>query len=155
MRSDENYKFNISLSKEKFPDKECSNAMIGSIKEHPEFKDIRVRYGFKAGKGVSFYKTSVSCKELLDYLLDGHCFCHVFNPQSVRSDGTFGSHQKTNENFQYSQVIGIDVDCTNYGSVEEYVEKLSLKPSLYYRLTEISLMEMVPDLGCFMYLSRR
>lgn len=132
MRSDENYKFNISLSKEKFPNKECANAMIGSIKEHPEFKGIRVRYGFKAGTGVSFYKTSVSCQELLHYLLDGHCFCHVFNPQSVRSDGTFGSHQKTNENFQYSQVIGIDVDCTNYGSVEEYVEKLSLKPSLYY-----------------------
>ena len=134
MYSNKNYKFNVSLSQEKFPNKEISNAMIASIKGHPEYKEVRRQYGFKPNKGVSFKLHAVTCQELLDYLLEGHCLCHVFTvpPTRLRSDGTFGASSKTNDNFNYSQVIGIDIDHTSYPTAEQFIDKLTLKPSFYY-----------------------
>ena len=134
MDYNENYTFNVSLSLEKFPNKEISNAMISSMKKHPEYKKIRRQYGFKPNKGVSFKIQPVTCRELLDYLLEGHCFCHVFTVPTnrLRCDGTFGASCKTNDNFNYSQVIGVDVDHTSYPTAEQFIDKLTLKPSLYY-----------------------
>ena len=134
MDYNENYTFNVSLSLEKFPNKEVSNAMISSVKQHPEYREIRRQYGFKLNRGISFKVQAVTCRELLDYLLEGHCFCHVFAvpPTRLRSDGTFGASSKTNDNFNYSQVIGIDIDHTTYPTAEHFIDKLKLKPSLYY-----------------------
>ena len=134
MDSSTNYKFNVSLSQERFTNKEISNAMISSVKKHPEYREIRRQYGFKFNRGISFQIQTVTCQELLDSLLEGHCFCHVFDvpPTRLRSDGTFGASCKTNDNFNYSQVIGIDIDHTGYSTAEQFIDKLTLKPSFYY-----------------------
>lgn len=126
-----NYKFNVSLSTEYFVDKIISGAMIGSSKVE-ENRQIRKQYGFKANRGISYIEKEVTCEELTNYLINGHVFCHLFNPQQRRSDNTFGSNQKNNENFKGSFIIGVDIDETNYPNAEEYISKLSLKPSLYY-----------------------
>lgn len=101
MQSNEDFRFDISLSKESFVNKTISNAMIG--KSSQTNRQIRKEYGFKSSRGVSFdgdlYLTP---SELLDYLLKGHVFCHIFNPYYIRKDGTFGSSQKTKRNFVYS-----------------------------------------------------
>lgn len=116
MQSNEDFRFDISLSKENFFNKTISNAMIG--KSNQTNRQIRKEYGFKSNRGVSFdgdlYLTP---SLLLEHLLKGHVFCHNFQPYQRRKDGTFGSSQKTKRNFRYTNLIGVDIDKTNYKSV--------------------------------------
>lgn len=142
MQFNSNYKFDVSLSKESYSDKVISGAMIGTTKDEDN-RRIRKQYGFKANKGIGFERTSVTSEELLNSLLDGKVFCHLFNPASTRKDGTFASSQKKNENFIGSYVIGVDIDHTSYNSAEEYVSKLSLQPTFYY--TSYSNMQQNED----------
>ena len=64
--------------------------------------------------------------------MNGHVFCHVFNPYYIRKDGTFGSSQKTKRNFVYSQIIGVDIDETGYSSPHQYIDTLRIKPTFWY-----------------------
>ena len=130
MLSNENYKIDVSLSKESFKDKTISNAMIG--KSSTENRLIRKEYGYDPRRGVSFDEIYTIPSELLDYLLKGHVFCHIFNPYYIRKDGTFGSSQKTKRNFVYSNVIGVDIDETGYSTPQEYIDTLRLKPTFWY-----------------------
>ena len=125
------YRFTVSLSKEEYKDKKICKAMIGSLKTQNN-RDIRKEYGFDSRKGISFIETELSSEELLNYLKSGRVFCHLFNPQARRKDNSFGSYEKRNSNFIGSYVVGVDIDKTNYKSVEDYVSKLSLKPTFWY-----------------------
>ena len=131
MQSNEDFRFDISLSKESFVNKTISNAMIG--KSSQTNRQIRKEYGFKSSRGVSFdgdlYLTP---SLLLEHLLKGHVFCHNFQPYQRRKDGTFGSSQKTKRNFRYTNLIGVDIDTTNYKSVKDYIDRLRLKPTFWY-----------------------
>lgn len=131
MQSNEDFRFDISLSKENFFNKTISNAMIG--KSNQTNRQIRKEYGFKSNRGVSFdgdlYLTP---SLLLGYLLKGHVFCHNFQPYQRRKDGTFGSSQKKKRYFRYTNIIGVDIDKTNYMSVKEYIDTLRLKPTFWY-----------------------
>lgn len=105
--------------------------MIG--KSSQTNRQIRKEYGFKSSRGVSFdgdlYLTP---SLLLEHLLKGHVFCHNFQPYQRRKDGTFGSSQKTKRNFRYTNLIGVDIDTTNYKSVKDYIDRLRLKPTFWY-----------------------
>ena len=116
--------------------------MIGSTK-NAENKKIRKEYGYKASSGIGFKQTIVTAKSLMDELLHGKVFCHLFSPQIVKKDGSFGSNQKTNANFKGSYVLGVDIDYTRYPSVGEYVAALSLQPTFYY--TSYSNLQSYPD----------
>lgn len=131
MRIDKEYKFTVSLSNESFIDKIICGAMIGSTKNE-ENRKIRKQYNFKSNVGISYFENDVNCEMLLDKLINGHVICHLFKPSQRRKDGSFGSNQKNNANFIGSYVIGVDIDNTQYNTVEEYIDKLSLKPTLYY-----------------------
>lgn len=130
MLSNGNFKIEVSLSKECFKDKTISNAMIG--KSSKENRLIRKEYGYDPRRGVSFDEIYTTPSELLEYLLKGHVFCHIFNPYYIRKDGTFGSSQKTKRNFIYSNVIGVDIDETGYSTPQEYIDTLRLKPTFWY-----------------------
>lgn len=123
------YRFPVSISDESLKDKTISNAMIASIKDD-EVKEIRKKYGFN--KGISFREVEVNPKTLLESLLEGKVFCHLFRPENYRKDGSFGSSEKTNKNFSGSYVIGVDIDKTSYSSAGEYLEQVEMKPTFYY-----------------------
>lgn len=125
----DSYSFPVSLSVEAFLNKEVSNSMIGSGKDE-ENRKIRQLYGYE--RGISFYRVTVTAQTLLNELLEGRVFCHLFNPQKTRQDGTFGSCEKTNKNFAGSYVIGVDIDKTQYNTVRDYVSTLTQKPTFYY-----------------------
>jgi hypothetical protein len=131
MKIDKDYTFEVSLSTEAFLDKIISGAMIGSTK-NADNRRIRKEYGFPANKGIGYKRTETTCEQLLNSLLDGHVFCHLFNPGKTRTDGSFSSSEKKDENFTGSYVIGVDIDHTSYNTVEEFISKLSFKPSFYY-----------------------
>lgn len=128
---DNNYKFEVSLSIENFENKEISGAMIGSGKIE-ENRTIRKKYGFKSTRGVSYKRTTTTATELMEKLVNGSVFCHLFNPDKTRTDNTFGAGSKKDINFSGSWVIGIDIDKTEYRSVEDFVDSLSLRPTFYY-----------------------
>lgn len=132
MLSDKNYEFEVSISKESFRDKTISNAMIGQSNQTN--RKIRKKYGFNPNKGVSFKRTKLNVKTLLDMILEGRVFCNLFNvpENNYRKDGTFGSTQKTIGNFEGSYLICVDIDHTRYTSVEDFIKDLTLKPSFYH-----------------------
>lgn len=131
MKIDPNFKFRVSYSDECFLNKEISNAMIGSSKSKAN-RDIRKRYGYK--RGVSFRQHETNNVELLNLLLEGKVFCHNFLPEPIncRKDNSFGASGKCDACFDFADVIGIDIDYTYYRTVEEYIDKLSLKPTFWY-----------------------
>lgn len=124
-----NYTFPVSLSMEKFMSKEESGAVIGTSKDDSNRK-IREQYGYT--RGVSFIRVELNANTLLDQLLEGRVFCHLFNPKKTRIDGTWGMSEKTNENFAGSYVIGVDIDKTGYNSIDDYISTLTLPPTFYY-----------------------
>jgi hypothetical protein len=141
MTNIDKYSFTVSLSKESFIDKETSAAMIGSIKHKPNAskkdieeceknKRIREKHGWTSG--VSFEEHTLTSQELCEFLTTGKMMCHLFNPQRFKSDGTFGIEQKKNDNFRGSYVVGLDVDETKFQSISEYLNTLTLKPTIYY-----------------------
>lgn len=131
MFNDSNYLFNVSLSNESYFNKEISGAMIGTTKDENNRK-IRKQYGYRANKGIGYKEVTVNAETLLNSLINGNVFCHLFNPQQVRKDGTFGSSQKKDENFKGSYCIGVDIDETGYKSISDYIEQLEYKPTFYY-----------------------
>ena len=125
------YKFPVSLSIEAFWNKEESGSMIGTGKDENN-KEIRKHYGWNPDRGVSYKRIEVTAQQLYKELLHGKVFCHLFNPTRTRKDGTFGMSEKTNQNFEGSYVIGVDIDKTKYPSITEYISTLTLKPTFYY-----------------------
>lgn len=131
MFESKDYKFEVSLSVESFENKEISGAMIGSGKDD-KVRKIRKDYGYKSTRGVSYKRVSITSSELMNRLITGSVFCHLFNPDKTRTDNTFGASSKKDANFCGSWVIGIDIDKTNYNTVEDFINTLSLKPTFYY-----------------------
>lgn len=129
MKIIDNYHYYVSLSNESFINKEISNAMIGSSRD-PENRRVRELYGYS--RGISYSQVEVNCRSLLDSLIHGKVFCHLFSPENIRKDGSFGSSEKKDQNFRGSYVIGVDIDKTSYSSMSEFVSTLTLKPSLSY-----------------------
>ena len=125
------YVFPVSLSTDAYVDKIISNAMISSSKNEST-KEIRKRYNYKPNIGVGFKRENITVVGLLNAMLEGKVFCHLFTPTKYRKDGSFGSYMKKNEFFDGSYVIGVDIDHTGYDSVESYIEALDFKPTFYY-----------------------
>jgi len=135
MITNENYSFNVSLSKDIYSTKEQTYASIASIEQGgPE---LRKKCGMK--DKLCFKKTTLTSKQLLEYALEGHTLCSLFgdfpppSPKTtyLRKDGYFTLSAKCGEFFQGSYFIGVDIDNTKY-SPRDFIERLTLKPSVWY-----------------------
>ena len=78
MKEDKEYRFPISISKEAFTDKIIASAMIKESSK--ENKAIRKQYGLSS---IHYYRTEVNSEDLLNYLLDGHCVCHLYKSANL------------------------------------------------------------------------
>ena len=125
------FNFKVSLSTDAYKDKVISGAMIGTTKEAKN-REIRKNYGYKANKGIGYKEVEVNAETLLENLINGHVFCHLFNPTTTRKDGTFGSSQKKDDNFSGSYCIGVDIDETQYKTISDYINTLEYKPTFWY-----------------------
>ena len=134
--------FSVNLSKEGYTSKE-------------EAKSSLTREGAKSvgKKKMSFVETTLmSLDKLEKSLIQGHSYCSIFNTPShtfkeekrglksvyyvdspiFYKDGSLKLSAKRDDTFLGSHIITIDVDETNCTSVEEFIEKLSIQPSLVY-----------------------
>lgn len=134
--------FSVNLSKEGYTSKE-------------EAKSCLSREGAKSvgKKKMSFEETTIlSLSKLEKSLIQGHSYCSIFDTPShtfkeekrglksiyyvdspiFYKNGSLKLSAKRDDTFLGSHIITIDVDETNCSSVEEFIEKLSIQPSLVY-----------------------
>lgn len=134
--------FSVNLSKEGYTSKE-------------EAKSCLSREGAKSvgKKKMSFEETTIlSLSKLEKSLIQGYSYCSIFDTPShtfkeekrglksiyyvdspiFYKNGSLKLSAKRDDTFLGSHIITIDVDETNCSSVEEFIEKLSIQPSLVY-----------------------
>lgn len=134
--------FSVNLSKESYSSKE-------------EAKTSLTREGAKSvgKKKMSFTETTfMSLDKLEKSLIQGHSYCSIFDTPShtfkeekrglksvyyvdspiFYKDGSLKLSAKRDDTFLGSHIITIDVDETLCKSVEEFIKKLSIQPSLVY-----------------------
>lgn len=147
----DSFKFTVSVSSEAYWNKEDVNACVGSSKKE-ENKNIREKYGHRRDHKMSFKTIEVTAPELLDYCLHGYSFCNLFTgfPSKgwndrggavtyIKKDGSFTLSAKKNEYFYGSNAICIDIDSTAAPTIQDYIDRLSQKPTFWY--TTFSHME--------------
>ena len=145
MEINPNYQFLISISKSSYKNKAET---IASIAQKEDGRKLRELCGMK--EKVSFQQVKTTPSGLLERILGGYTFCHLFSgfPANseqctyVRQDGFFTLSGKSDKFFQGSYIIGIDIDSTSYVSPRDYTERLSVKPTFWYT----SLSNMQTDL---------
>lgn len=141
---DDYYKFKVSISIDNYWDKKDVNACIGSSKKE-ENKKTRVQYGRSPKAKISFREMEVTAPELLDYCIHGYTFCNLFRgyPDSGQNDkgkmvsyrkkdGSFTMSAKCDNFFYGSNVICADIEETTYQSIQDYVSRISIKPTFWY-----------------------
>ena len=151
MFTDDKYKIKVSVSTDAYWNKEDVNACVGSSKKE-ENKDVREKYGHRRNHKMSFRTVEVTAPELLNYCLNGYSFCNLFagfpskgwNDKGstvtyIKKDGSFTLSAKKNEYFYGSNAICIDIDSTSAPTIQDYVNRLSHKPTFWY--TTFSHME--------------
>ena len=148
---DENFKFNVSVSTDAYWNKEDVNACVGSS-GNEENKNIREKYGHRRNHKMSFKTIEVTAPDFMKYCLNGYSFCNLFTgfPSKgwndrggavtyIKKDGSFTLSAKKNEYFYGSNAICIDIDSTAAPTIQDYVDRLSHKPTFWY--TTFSHME--------------
>lgn len=141
---DDYYKFKISVSVDNYWNKEDVNACIGSSKNETN-KQIRLKYGRSTKSKISFREVEVTASELLDYCIHGYTFCNLFRgyPDSGQNDkgktvsyrkkdGSFTMAAKCDKFFYGSNVICADIEETAYQSIQDYIARISIKPTFWY-----------------------
>ena len=141
---DDYYKFKISVSVDNYWNKEDVNACIGSSKNATN-KQIRLKYGRSSKSKISFREVEVTASELLDYCIHGYTFCNLFRgyPDSGQNDkgktvsyrkkdGSFTMSAKCDKYFYGSNVICADIEEIGYQTIQDYVSRISIKPTFWY-----------------------
>ena len=141
---DDYYKFKISVSVDNYWNKEDVNACIGSSKNATN-KQIRLKYGRSTKSKISFREVEVTASELLDYCIHGYTFCNLFRgyPDSGQTDkgktvsyrkkdGSFTMSAKCDKYFYGSNVICADIEEIGYQTIQDYVSRISIKPTFWY-----------------------
>ena len=81
MVTDKNYTFSTSISVDNYFSKaECTASIAGTREQRKEL-GISLKIGFK--------EQTVTAKDLLDYSLNGHTFCNLFEGYSNTYNQTF------------------------------------------------------------------
>lgn len=128
----------ISISQIDYIDKTIANAAVGSTKgkKGEENRRTREKYGLKWNDSASYDTYLPTQEELFNFQLYGHSACHNFRVpvNKLKKDGSFSPSQKVNANFEFAQVLFVDIDKTNYKDAKRVIEKLeeaNLKPSFW------------------------
>ena len=142
MYKDDNYIFQVSISKDAYKNKLETKAAVDDTDGQP----LREQLGIER---ICYYRIPVNSEKLLEYVLNGYTFCALFSNFSendckhvytLYNGSYFTAMGKAGEFFEGSYFIGVDIDDTQYHKTEELVSKLSLTPTFWY--TSLSHMEV-------------
>lgn len=140
---DDDFKFAVSISTKAYWNKEDVTACIGSSSESN--KDVRKKYGHRRNHKMSFMVVEVTAQDLFSCCLNGHSFCNLFAgfPKKgwgdnkkpityIKKDGSFTLSAKKNQYFYGTNTICIDIDSTAVPTIQEYIDRLTLKPTFWH-----------------------
>lgn len=134
MQSNVMYEFSTSVSVDNYFSKtECTAAIAGTREQRKEL-GIKLKIGFQ--------EQTVTAKDLLNYTLNGHTYCNLFegyndvcakNQTYLRkTDNAFTMSAKQDMFFKGSYTVSIDIDeINNYSSISEFIKDLSMQPTFY------------------------
>lgn len=143
MNKDDNFIFQVSISKDAYKNKLETKAAVSGSKG----RKLRESLGVDI---ICYYRINTTSRELLDKVLNGYTFCSLFsNFEKNRpgclytiDNGKYFTHRgKRDEFFEGSFLIGVDIDDSQYQSVSDVVGRLSFTPTFWY--TSLSHMEVV------------
>lgn len=145
MTINNNFKFQTMLSCRGYQDKTDAVNSLGKV---------------HCSKKMAFKPYTVTLDNFADYVLNGYSYCGIFEPKAeewietknyktghaqwkkvtthytARNSGqnkdALKIQFKSDKYFKGSQVVSIDVDETHYTDIQEYIEKLTFKPSFVY-----------------------
>lgn len=146
MRKIIDYKFQLSVSREGYRDKNEATKCLTSYSSKQINKSP-----------MAFKLQSLTADELLSLANNGHSFCYLYDLspdikyqtetkinnktinkkdyafyQRGENKGFFKLKFKTLNHFIGTQTIFVDVDYTSYETIYDYLDKLSYKPTLLY-----------------------
>lgn len=146
MRKIKDYKFQLSVSREGYRDKNEATKCLTSYSAKQINKSP-----------MAFKEQSLTADDLLLLANNGHSFCYLYNLspddkyltetkinnitypkkqyafyQRGENKGYFKLKFKTLNHFIGTQTIFVDVDYTSYETIYDYLDKLSYKPTLLY-----------------------
>lgn len=87
-----------------------------NYEKKPQGDDIRM---------MTFKKETLSVDELATLISEGYSFCSIFNKEE------FGTKDKTNANYQYTQIIAVDIDHSPL-TFDEALKKVKTIPTIAY-----------------------
>ena len=146
MKKIEDFRFALNVSAEGYEKKTDASACLSSA-------------GAKAikRKKMCFFEMNLTVNEFIEKAFEGHSFCALFRfkenkkywyenrlgrkylayPHYTKdtitsTKGGLKIDFKRDEYFSGAQVIFIDIDNTKYTNLEEYIEKLTFKPTMVY-----------------------
>lgn len=134
MVTNTDFTFNTSLSVDNYFSKaECTAAIAGTREDRKEL-GIKLKIGFQ--------EKTVTAQDLLNYTLNGHTYCNLFNGYNDvyaknqtylrKTDNAFTMSAKQDMFFKGSYTISIDIDeVNNYSTISEFISDLSMKPTFY------------------------
>ena len=151
MKINQNNKFLITLSSKSFKDKEEAKAAVSIIERRKLRKEKLLDI-----KPIKWEEKEVDSFQLLSLVQSGYCYCPGLFFQGIKNnlnnnneiwkrnhyESPFDGNYLNNgflksEYWSGSYCIFIDVDCTNYHSMTEYINKLKLSPTIgYYTLSD-------------------
>ena len=148
MITNKDFRFNAFISAQQYNNKfEAINAVRGFDYEKQErIKDK-----------MSFRDLNLNLDEFADYILNGYSYCNLFSTKQFenrfgkasfphknktywgysvyrngKNKGCFKVQFKQDKYFLGSYYISVDIDNTRFGSIEEYINKLTYKPTFSY-----------------------
>ena len=136
MKTDRFYTFQVSLSKDAYKTKDETKAAVAE--RNTAGNQLRAELGLE--RQLSYRTIDCTSEQLLQYALDGYTFCTVHDgfPTNNKkglytySDGYYSMKAKSSQFFTGAYFIGVDIDDTRYQSAQDFVDKLSLKPTFWY-----------------------
>lgn len=147
MKKDSSYSFIVSISRDQYLNKA---QVLAAISNKEIGIQLRKQHGVE--RKIAFRNTTVTPSQLLDLALDGYTFCTLHsnfpNPSShyVTDDGCYYLSGKADKYFAGSYFIGVDIDCTDYATPQDFVSKLSHQPTFWY--TSLSHMQYDDEGNC-------
>lgn len=141
MRTEENFKFKVSISREGYENKVIAKACLSSLTSKQVGK---VKMAFK--------QQEVTVDEFIGYATTGYAFCNLFEFEDKKywvksskgytltyptyrrglNKGYFKLSFKSDEYFAGSQTVFVDVDFTRFNTITDYINCLRYKPTCAY-----------------------
>lgn len=139
MEKRQDFKFVASISKYGYATKQDVINTLG--------RENRKKYRTES---LRFAERTLTVDEIVDLIGDGYAFCAIFNLGNgelmwkkqddgskkyicpVLKDGYMSMTVKRDEFFKGSQIVSIDIDDTQYTSVEDYITQLTYIPTFAY-----------------------